>query len=325
MIKRFLFGLIALIGAVVVVSCATVQPPTPVVHSPPEPAAVSVPAPAAPVAVGHARLPEFAPPPYGPDILVVGDSQISFGAGAQHMAFFGDLSGQCGPDDDQARALDNFGARTVAALGVRSTALHSWTASEGASKGLVCDPDKKFGVNAGVYGVDGQAGRRYVQIGEGAPYQFCRPGQSAFQAMFRDGYYRPKLLVLAFLGNATERWGNTQSVAGDVAAMMAQIPNGQACIIMTTSPVFEAATNTARQQAQANLERAVTADGRCSFVRGLTAATLAQATGNPAFFKTDETGKVSDPLHPNAAAQERFFASIRPQLCRAVLEQIGPR
>ena len=84
---------------------------------------------------------------------------------------------------------------------------------------------KNGGVNAGVYGITENPGRKYVQIGQGAEYQFCKKNHSPFEAMFENGYYDPKFLLMAFLGNSAERWGNNPASASrDVINMVEQIP-----------------------------------------------------------------------------------------------------
>ena len=68
-------------------------------------------------------------PGTGPDVLILGDSQISFGAGRVYNEFFSDLENRCRPYDVTGAGLPTLTAATVASLGVRSTGLHSWVAT----------------------------------------------------------------------------------------------------------------------------------------------------------------------------------------------------
>ncbi len=313
-----LIALSALLG------CSTALPDRPV---PPEPGpqSVSIPAPI-PAALPPEEPPlrTFPDPPFGPDILVVGDSQISFGAGAGYLTVFGNLARACGANAQERRFLDNLDAGSVAAIGVRSSSLNHWSARDVGTKGVICDKDARFGVNAGTYGVTGPA-RSYVQIGEGQPYEFCRPNQSPFEAMFREGYYRPKLVVLAFLGNSVDRWSDPATATADLRASIAQMPDESACVVMSTAAAFDAEVNAKRQLAQRNLARAVAATGgRCSFAEALTPDLVASVTGNPDYFRTNEAGEVLDRFHPNSKGFERFFQSATPAICAAVFDQIGP-
>lgn len=259
-----------------------------------------------------------------PDIVVVGDSQISFGAGANFLKFFENLETVCKPDKDQRQSLKRLGNRTVAAIGVRSTSLHSWIAKTGKSKGTICDVDKRWGVNAGTYGLSQGKKRKYVQIGKGSEYQFCKRNKSAFDSMFAGNYYAPKLMVMAFLGNAADRWAGKSSVAlKDVQQTMRQIPKDLPCIFMTTAPSYLKGVNATRLSAQKSVKRAFDKSGsRCSFVEGFTPDTIASSTGNKRYFKTSKSGKVSDPHHPNARGSKAFFAIKSPDLCRAVFQQL---
>ncbi len=251
-----------------------------------------------------------------PRILVLGDSQISFGAGQVFQEFFGDFAGKCG-----SRTL--AGAQ-VASIGVRSSSLHSWTARGARGKGVICDVDKKYGVNAGTYGINKPTGRSYVQIGQGAAYQFCKAGRSPLEALFEGGRYQPDLLVMSFLGNATDRWaGNPATAIEDVRATLAQIPASTRCIFMTTAPSYDRATNNRRAQAQEAVAAAFAQVGqRCTFVRGFTEETRTVNEGNAAHFKTNSAGRVTDVHHPNIRAARAFFAQVAPQICRAVRDEM---
>ncbi len=313
-----------LLGITVLLGCAAVSPQR---AEPPQPVSdARLPTPVAlPVPADGPELPRFSEPTFGPDILVIGDSQVSFGAGAEYLAVLGNLAQSCNANASQRDYLDNLSATSVAAIGVRSSSLEHWTAHEGTKKGVVCDKDQRFGVNAGAYGVKSSS-RSFVQIGEERDYEFCRSGQTPLEAMFRQGYYRPKLAVLAFLGNSVDRWEDPAAARTDVENAVAALPPDTACVIMTTAPAFDAEVNAKRLKAQQNLAQAVAATGgRCSFARGLTERAVASATGNPDFFRTNDAGEVLDRFHPNAKGFAEFFEHVTPALCQAVFQQIGPR
>ena len=249
---------------------------------------------------------------YSPEILVIGDSQISFGAGKVYLEFFDELS----------KTIPQLSGYETGAIGVRSTSLQHWTTrKEGKVKDVICEIDKRWGVNAGVYGILGDKSRKYVNMGQGEAYQFCKPNMSAFEAMFENGYYKPQLLVLAFLGNAADRWAEQPERAlADVKATMSQIPNDLPCIFLTTSPSYDKQTNDIRWKAQANIKRAFEEEGsRCHFVEGFTQETIAAAQGNKGFFKTNEEGVVTDIHHPNLNAARKFFELRKYDLTQAVI------
>ncbi len=259
--------------------------------------------------------------PNAPDILVLGDSQISFGAGAEYLRFFRDLPQRCGVT---AQQLAPLGQREIAAIGVRSSSLTSWTARDGTAKGTICDVDERHGVNAGAYGIQGNDNLSFVQIGQGDDYQFCEPEKSAFESTFAPGYYDPKLLVLAFLGNSADRWANSPAAAAqDVQRTISQIPSDIPCVFLTTVPVFEQATNDIRMKAQTNIINAFEqSGGHCQPVAGITPQTRAAIEGQLEFFRQRDDGSLADPFHPRPAATRRFLDLNTPQLCDAVLSAI---
>ena len=259
-----------------------------------------------------------------PTVVVLGDSQIPFGAGPAFVEFFENILVHCPPELIEAMALKHLADKNVAVIGVRSTSLHSWTARSGKAKGAICDVDPKWKVNAGTFGVINTTGNKYKQIGQGAAYQFCEGGQSAFEAMFRDGYYAPRLVVMNFLGNSAKRWAEDYDAArADVEEMNAQLPAGTACIFLTTAPSYSKKITDLRLKAQANLERAFAETGSpCTFVAGLTEATVAANEGNAAHFRRTKSGRVKDPYHPNARAAVHFMALLRDSLCNAIREQL---
>ena len=241
-----------------------------------------------------------------PKILLLGDSQISFGAGGAYMAFLSTLGAAC-PD-----LPDRFARTRPQAIGVRSTALHHWTeTTAGPARDTICAVDPTFGVNAGSYGVSGD-GLSFVQIGA-ADYPYCKAGQTPLAAAIN--HHKPDLVVLAFLGNATDRWQKPGQARSDWRAAERALPPGLPCAVLTTIPAYDRAENDRRQTAQARLATAVDAGGRCSFAPGITPASRAAIEGDAANFRTDDSGTVTDPTHPTAASAARYMAANRAALC----------
>ena len=314
--------LLAFAAGFLVYSCTpTVQAP-PAVPAPAEvPRSTPVNAPTVPSIRPESRTqttpgPQSRPVSEPAEILVLGDSQISFGAGGAYTAYFGDLAQKCGV------VAPRFARADAAAIGVRSSALHHWTARNESTRGMICDVDPKFGVNAGSYGVTSD-NRSYVQIGADPNYPFCTPNRSPLEAVFDTNKFNPDLVVLAFLGNATGRWQSATTARNDWQAAAAQLPAGMPCIVMTTIPSYEKDENDRRARAQANLAAAVQDSGNCAFVPGFTTATRQAIEGNTEYFRADSTGKVTDPNHPTAASAARFIDIQTPALC-AALNQVLP-
>ncbi|MBO9401328.1 SGNH/GDSL hydrolase family protein [Shimia sp. R9_3] len=255
-----------------------------------------------------------------PDILVLGDSQISFGAGKEYLRFFEQLPERCEMTPKRKRALAALGDRKTAAIGVRSTSLQSWTTPKGAAKGAICDVDKKFGVNAGAYGIDGNNKRVFIQIGKGRAYQFCKPKQTAFEAMFADSYYAPELLVLTFLGNSADRWANSPELAlEDARRTLQQIPDNVPCVFISSVPVYLKKTNDKRMKGQTEIARAFQKAGKqCAVVEGFNARTRNAIEGKPVYFRRNDAGKVKDPHHPKPAAIRAFLDINTVDICDAV-------
>jgi hypothetical protein len=250
-----------------------------------------------------------------PDIFVLGDSQLSFGAGVAFIDFLKKNGKACGLSPGWS----------VGVLGVRSSSLRAWTAKDGPGKKAICDIDPKWKVNAGSFGVINKTKNKYVQIGQGEAYQFCKAGQSPFQSMFAGGYYKPKIFVMAFLGNATERWANSETDAlDDVKRVMQDVPSSLPCIFMTTAPGYTAKINGERQRAQDNIEKAFRAAGkRCTFVQGYTPATVAANQGNAGKFRLKPDGTVKDPYHPTENSAREFLSLIRGSLCNAFKAELA--
>ena len=254
-----------------------------------------------------------------PEILVLGDSQLSFGAGPAFVDFLSMLEKNCGTSGTEDLS--------IGVIGVRSSSLATWVAKSSRAKGPICSVDPKWQVNAGSYGSINRSGNQFVQIGQGAPYQFCKKGKSAFEAMFENNYYTPRLVILFFLGNAAERWaGSAQTTLQDVAETIRQIPKDVPCIFMTTAPPYSQKVLNLRLAAQINLQKAfATAGTRCTFIPGLNDATIAANLGHKESFRRTKSGKVKDPFHPTEAAAVKFLKLNRAKLCKAIISQLMPR
>ncbi|KMW57992.1 hypothetical protein AIOL_002960 [Candidatus Rhodobacter oscarellae] len=259
-----------------------------------------------------------------PTILVLGDSQIPFGTGPAFLEFFEHLKDNCDPNRRQAKKLDTLADMKIAVIGVRSTSLQSWTSTSGATKRALCDVDPKWKVNAGVFGFINTTDNKYKQIGRGPAYQFCKPGKTAFEVMFRPDYYQPKLILMSFLGNSAQRWANDyQKALRDVRAMNAQLPAGVPCIFMTTAPSYSQKVTALRVKAQTNIGRAFAeSNSQCSFIEGATPETIAANQGNKKFFRLNKSGRVKDPYHPNKRAAKAFFTIEMDNICSAIFEQL---
>lgn len=260
-----------------------------------------------------------------PDILVLGDSQISFGSGPVFMDFLSDLDARCAPTGRDKRRLKDLNQQSVAVIGVRSSSIHSWMARSGAAKGSICDVDKKWKVNAGTYGTVNKTDNPFKQMGQGRNYQFCMADQSPFEAMFREGYYDPDLLILSFLGNAARRWADNPDLAlSDAQRLSAHLPENLPCVFMTTAPAHTKKVANLRERAQKNIKSAFAKTGnRCVFVEGITPDTTAANQSTPRFFRRTESGKVKDPYHPNERGARHFFDLQTPAICKAVFTALG--
>jgi hypothetical protein len=256
-----------------------------------------------------------------PDILVLGDSQITFGSGPVFLDVFENLTDYC-PMSEQQQA--QFDPEKVAVIGVRSTSLPTWLARGKKGKWAACGVDPKWKANAGSYGMINRSTHKYVQIGKGKPYQFCEKGQSPFEAMFRDDYYAPKLLVMNFLGNSARTWADDPKTAvAHVNRMVEQLPEDMPCIFMTTAPPFSKKIGALRVRAQASLKAAFEASGsQCSFIEGLTEETIKANQSTPGFFRQRKNGRVKDPYHPNEKGARNYFDLQRDTICNAVHSQL---
>jgi hypothetical protein len=256
-----------------------------------------------------------------PDILVLGDSQIPFGAGPSFLEFFENLVDNCGFKNRIAKKL---GGRSVAILGVRSSSLGTWTKRSKSGKHAICSVDPKWKVNAGTYGTVNRSDNIYAQIGQGENYQFCKPNKSAFEAMFQPSYYNPKLLFLTFLGNSSSTWAKDKNAAlSDVKAAIEHLPKHIPCVFMTTAPTYYRKTINQRLKAQEHLKSAFSETGnRCSFVEGYTPETIKLNQGVRKHFRRRKSGKVKDPFHPNRNAAVKFFRLRHTAICDAIAAQL---
>ena len=217
--------------------------------------------------------------------------------------------------------------KRFAMIGTRSTSLQSWTTSRGKAWELLCHKDKRWGVNASTWGLVKPPDRRYVQIGEGANFQFCTPPETPLQNLFATGYYEPELVMIFVGGNGAARLADNSAMAErDVAAFLADLPDKTGCVFMMTAPIFSKSHNAKRVVAQAHLRTAFADHGhRCSFVDGHTPETRAAIEGKAQFFRRREDGTVKDPYHANEDAAGRFLDLRRGPLCRALAKQLRRR
>lgn len=268
--------------------------------------------------------PSFAANFKSPDIFILGDSQLTFGSGEVFFEFFADIKKHCSPDEMQKENLKQLGEMSVGVLGVRATSLDSWVARDGKPKGKICDVDPTWHVNARAFGILKAKERKYIQIGQHEPFRFCERNKSAFEVMFRDKYYDPKLFIMSFLGNSAKRWAKDKEAAKqDVVDTMQQIPDGVPCIFMTTAPAYKKKTLDLRLRAQNNIRDAfMEAGSRCSFVEGHTPETVKLNLGNKRYFKLDKKGRVKDPFHPKPRAIKKFFSVEMGDICSAIFSQI---
>ena len=260
-----------------------------------------------------------------PEILFIGDSHLSFGAGKVFREFFRDFEKHCKPEErwmGQARAVAK---RSFGLMGVKATSPHNWVHHRRSLKKMVCEPDPKWPVNARLYGFPHRRDGTYVQLGKDPSFPFCRKGKTAFEAVFE--WTKPRLLVLYFMGNTITRWANAPRLArSDVKRLIKQLPKDTGCMFMTTSPVYRKKNNARRVKAQKNIAAAFAklGGGRCQFVPMLTPQTIAAIEGRAGYFRRHKDGRVKDPYHPGITASRHLLRLQRKPICRAVFDAMRP-
>ncbi|MEO0620252.1 MAG: hypothetical protein AAFZ01_13350, partial [Pseudomonadota bacterium] len=273
-----------------------------------------------------ARLsPAVAKPFVTPEILVLGDSQLSFGSGKLMLDFFQKFDRHCSrfvTDEALRKRIANMRTQMI---GARSTSLQSWVTKSGKSWSSLCKKDKTWGVNASVWGHNATPGRLYHQMGEGKNFDVCRKELSPLQALLRRKYYAPDLLVFYLIGNGSGRLAkNARAADQDVAALVSQLPPMQKCVFMTTTPIHTPRRNRTRVKAERALKAAFARAGnRCTFVPALTPVSIAAIQGKRQYFRRHKSGKVKDPFHPNEKATRKFLSVIKPKFCRAIAGELS--
>ncbi len=259
-----------------------------------------------------------------PEIFVLGDSQLAFGAGRVFYDFFKGFKDNCGSAVDAPRLVRQVDGMSVGVMGVRSTSIHSWVSRKWVRKKMICKPDPKWGVNARLFGWKKHRDASYVQLGRAADFRVCRQGRSVLQSMLAKPTSHPRLLVLFFMGNSVGRWANARAkTTRDLRKLKAQLPIDMPCVIMTTAPSYRKRENRVRWRAQAGLRRAVNQVGlRCAFVAGHTRQTVAAMQSNARYYRRYRSGRVKDPYHPNHAGAARFMVLRRQAICSAVIAQM---
>jgi len=259
-----------------------------------------------------------------PDMLLLGDSQLSFGAGRAFKNFFKDFAKRCRSEETWKGEAAAVAAQSFALMGVKSTSFHHWATRRRLYKKMVCEPDPKWPVNARLYGFPHRKDGRYVQFGRDKSFPFCRKNKSPLEALFDWG--RPKLIIFSFLGNAASRWARWPKTAStDFGKMERQLPASTACVVMTTAPAYRRRINRRRRKAQRSLAAVVRrSDSRCRFVPLITDRTIKAIEGNARYFRRKKNGRVKDPYHPLTPAARRLLALERVPICRAVLSALRP-
>ncbi len=261
-----------------------------------------------------------------PKILMLGDSQLSFGAGEVVLDFFDNLKMRCDDIVDQTMLLDELQKMRTTLIGARSSSLQPWTTTGGWAYDKLCKKDKTWGVNASIWGHGRKENVPYVQIGEHKDYQFCKSGKTPIQALFEAGY-NPNLLIFNILGNNAKRWANNPKSADmDVMKFIEQTPAHIPCIYMTTLPIHTKRRNTQRFKAQEAIRAAFSKAGnRCVFVQTLDKKTISLVQGHNKYFKRKKNGRVKDPFHPQKAAARKVYQLKNTEICKAIEKAFMPK
>lgn len=258
------------------------------------------------------------------EVLVLGDSQLSFGAGPVLRDFFADLPAQCRPHVASSKDLELLTEKRFAMIGTRSTSLQSWVTSKGRAWELLCLKDKKWGVNASTWGTVKPADKRYVQVGEGDAFQFCARDGVPLEQLLAHGYYTPELLMMFVGGNGAGRLArNPMAAIADVSQFIDRLPSTTGCIFVMTAPIYSKVHNDTRVVAQVHLQTAFGAYAdRCAFVEGHTPKTRSAIEGQKQYFRRDKAGNALDPYHANQQAAAQFLSLRRDALCLALVSQL---
>jgi hypothetical protein len=260
------------------------------------------------------------------DLLVIGDSQISFGSGPAFEAFFADFATHCADADITAQQRMAVSDLKVGMVGVRSTGLTTWLARSNRGKRMMCvrDPDPRGLVNASVWGaMQRNQKQRWVQIGDAPGYRYCKQGQSTLRAMLATFPRPPKLIMFHVMATDSFRWTTPKRIEDDLKRLEADLPDKTACIYFTTAPTYRTSVNARRVRAQAKLAAAISKTGsRCRLINGLTPATRKAFEGNAAFFYRHKSGRVRDPYHPTNAAARVYLKRHAKAVCKAVVSAI---
>lgn len=261
-----------------------------------------------------------------PEILMLGDSQLSFGAGEVVLDFFENLKTKCKGNVDQTMLLEELQKMRTTLIGARSSSLQSWTTTSGWAYDRLCKKDKNWGVNASIWGHGREKGVPYIQIGEHKDYLFCQTGKTPIQAMF-DAGYKPKLLIFNILGNNAKRWAkDPKSADFDVMKFTAQMPMHIPCIYMSTLPIHTKRRNDQRFKAQNAIKAAFQRAGdRCAFVEILDKKTISLIQGQNKYFKRKKNGAVKDPFHPRKAAAQKAYTLKGSEICHAIEKAFMPK
>ncbi len=254
----------------------------------------------------------------GARILVIGDSQISFGSGPVLEDFFNNLPLRCADAGLERVEAQRLQGATAGLIGVRATGLHMWLSHSAEGKKMLCEKDPTGLVNASVWGT-ARHKAQWIQIGETPGFGYCRRGTSVLEALIGSEAEPPDLLVLHFMGLSAWRWSKIDNVRTDFEHLADQLPPDMGCVVFTTAPGYTQKINGPRLAAQRHLDTVLgDGKGRCRYVPGLTTETVALIQGRPERFYRTPAGRVKDAFHPNEGAARAFLESRRRPLCRAI-------
>ncbi|MGI9523914.1 MAG: hypothetical protein ACR2PG_19955 [Hyphomicrobiaceae bacterium] len=272
--------------------------------------------------IRKSRADTFTPP----QIFVLGDSQLAFGAGPAFYKFFKTFNKSCGDISYSSDIVETINKMRVGVMGVRSTSIHSWVSRRWKLKKFICKPDPKWNVNARLYGWPKRRDGTYVQLGRASGFRICKSNKSALEVMFANPNLHPKLLLLFFTGNSVHRWAQQRSrTESDIKRLAAQIPGSTTCVVMTTVPSYRRKDNRLREKAQSGVAEALSKYApHCTFLPGYTQRTIKEFEGNRRYYRKHKSGRVKDPYHPNNDGARKFLALNRKALCKTVIDGFSP-